>query len=313
MGLEMHQGLHGALLGRGLGRAVHGRRADLAAPGGAGRPGLGQLGPRRHRAHDRVRRDLAQVEPGTVLLRARVSLPPRGGHGVCRRPRGLPSGHRGQARARAGELPPGGEARRGRDGGGLASPASHAGTARRDQADPALAGRGWPCRSVGGGRPPVRARGPGHRPPPLAPHGGAVRLRDGRRRRVLLRHGAARRPRCRLAAPPLRADPARAGHLPAAPGLPLALRGAVVRPGASRHQAREHLPLPLRRGVRLREGAGFRNRGSSPRRGRARMRCTRGRTRSRARRRSSPRSRRWEPSWTGAPTSTRPAAWPTGS
>ncbi|MDQ3223401.1 MAG: hypothetical protein M3Q75_08035, partial [Gemmatimonadota bacterium] len=29
-------------------------------------------------------------------------------------------------RARAGELPPGGEAGRGRDGGGLASPASHA-------------------------------------------------------------------------------------------------------------------------------------------------------------------------------------------
>ena len=86
-----------------------------------------------------------------------------------------------------------------------------------------------------------------------------------------------------------------------------------LRPGASRHQAREHLRLPLRRGVRLREGAGFRNRGGSPWRRRRRTRCRRGRTRSRAHRRSLPRSRRWESSWTGAPTSTRPAAWPTGS
>ena len=46
-----------------------------------------------------------QVEPGAVLLRARVSLPARRVHGVCRRPRGLPSGHRGEARARAGQLP----------------------------------------------------------------------------------------------------------------------------------------------------------------------------------------------------------------
>src|SRR5438874_3555195 len=48
------------------------------------------------------------------------------------------------------------------------------------------------------------------------------------------RHGAARRPRCRLAAAALRANPARAGHLPAAPGVSLAVRGPVVRPGASR-------------------------------------------------------------------------------
>ena len=133
--------LPGALLGRRVGRAVHGRRADPAAPGGGGRPGLGQLGPRRHRAHDRVRRHLVPDRPGAVLLRARVPLPARGGHGLCRRPRGLPAGHRGQARARAGELPAGGEARRGRDGRGLASPASHAGTARRHQAHPALARR----------------------------------------------------------------------------------------------------------------------------------------------------------------------------
>jgi eukaryotic-like serine/threonine-protein kinase len=40
---------------------------------------------------------------------------------------------------------------------------------------------------------------------------------------------------------------------------------------------------------------------------------TLGRTRSVVRRRSLRRSRRWELVWTGAPTSTRPAAWPTGS
>ena len=59
---------------------------------------------------------------------------------------------------------------------------------------PSLAGDGA-RRRVGGGGPPVRARGPGHRPPPLAPHGGALRFRDRRRRRLLLRHGAARWPR----------------------------------------------------------------------------------------------------------------------
>ena len=48
----------GALLGRRLGRAVHGRRADLPASRAAGRPGIGQLGPRRHRTRDRVRRHL---------------------------------------------------------------------------------------------------------------------------------------------------------------------------------------------------------------------------------------------------------------
>ena len=49
------------------------------------------------------------------------------------------AGHRGQARARAGELPAGGEARRGRDGRGLARQASDAGEARGHQAHPAVA------------------------------------------------------------------------------------------------------------------------------------------------------------------------------
>ncbi len=208
---------------------------------------------------------LIAAGPGQVLLGARVSLPPRGGHGLCGGPRGLPAGHRGQARAGAGELPPGGEARRGGDGGGLASPTSHAGEARRHQAHPALLRRGRACRSVGRSSPPIRARSPGDRPPPLAPYRGALRFRRCGRRRLLLRHGAARRPRCRLAAPALRANPARAGHLPASPGLSLAVGGPVMRPGSSRHQTREHLPLPVRRGVRLREGAGFRHRARCPR------------------------------------------------
>src|SRR5882724_7770344 len=163
-----------------------------------GRSGFGQLGPRRRRAHDVVQCHLVQTRPGAVLLRARVPLPPRGGHGLCRCPCGLLPGHRGQARARAGELPSRGEARRGGDGGGLARSASHAGQACRHQAHPALLRPGWAGRSVGTSRPPIRARGPGDRPPPLTPYGGALRFRDGRRRRLLLRNGAARRPRCRL-------------------------------------------------------------------------------------------------------------------
>ena len=176
---------------------------------------------------------------------------------------------------------------------------------------PSLAGDGR-RRRVGGGDPALRARGAGDRPAPLAPHGGAVRLRRRRRRRLLLRHGAARRPRRRHAAPALRAHAARAGDLPAAPGLSFAVRGGVLRPGAPRHQAREHLPLPLRRGVRLREGAGFRHREGACTRPRRRTGCDRARTPSRARPRSSHPSRRWAPLWTGAPTSTPPAAWPTG-
>src|SRR6266699_1844829 len=131
----------------------------------------------------------------------------------------------------------------------LASPASHAGEACRHQAHPALVRRRRAYRSVGGSTPAIRARGPGDRPPPLTPYCGALRFRDRRRRRLLLCHGTAGRPRCRLATPALRANPARTGHLPASPGLSLAVRGPVMRPGSSRHQTREHLPLPVRRGV----------------------------------------------------------------
>src|SRR2546430_8795952 len=38
-----------------------------------------------------------------------------------------------------------------------------------------------------------------------------------------------------------------------------------MRSGSSRHQNREHLPVPVRQGVRLREGAGFWHREGRPR------------------------------------------------
>ena len=46
----------------------------------------------------------------------------------------------------------------------------------------------------------------------------------------------------------------------------LAVRGPVLRSGASRHQTREHLRLPVRGRVRLREGTGFRHCQGGPRR-----------------------------------------------
>jgi hypothetical protein len=79
-----------------------------------------------------------------------------------------------------------------------------------------------------------------------SPHRGAVRFRQGRGRRFLLCDGAAGRPGCRLTGSAFRADPARASHLPAAPGLSFAVGGPVMRPGSPRHQARQHFSLPLR-------------------------------------------------------------------
>ena len=67
-----------------------------------------------------------------------------------------------------------------RDGGGLASAASHAGQASRHQAHPTLVRRGYACRSVGRSSPAIRARGPGDRSPPLTSYGRALRFRDRR-------------------------------------------------------------------------------------------------------------------------------------
>ena len=178
-------------------------------------------------------------------------------------------------------------------------------------------------RAEGDGRPPavssdaspaVRARGAGDRAAALAPYGRAVRLRRGRGRRLLLRDGAARRTRRRSAGATVRTGAARARDLPAAPDLPFPLRSRVARAGAPRHQAREHLPLPLRRGVRLREGPGLRHReGDWRHRGSVGAGPHPRERASRARPRSSRRSRRWaKPTSTAGPTSMPPAAWPTG-
>ena len=115
-------------------------------------------------------------------------------------------------------------------------------------------------RRLRGGAAPLRARSAGHRQPSIAAHGRTVRLRRGRRRHLLLRDGAARRTRRRRAREAHRAGAGRARHPPAPPDLPLAVGGRVMRSRAPRHQAREHLSLPLRRGLRLREGPRFRHR-----------------------------------------------------
>ena len=115
----------------------------------------------------------------------------------------------------------------------------------------------------------VRAGGAGHREPPLAAHRGALRLRRGGRRRLLLRDGAARGARRRHAGPALRARSRRTAPIHMLRQICHSLSEArVARPRPSRHQAREHLPLPLRRGLRLREGAGFRHREGARRRAR---------------------------------------------
>ncbi len=117
-------------------------------------------------------------------------------------------------------------------------------------------------RDIGRDAAPVRARGAGHRQPALAAHRQSLRLRRRGGRRVLLRHGAARRTRRRDAGAPLRAAPAeRAIHL-ASPGLPFPSeaesRGLVhrdIKP-ANIFLCRYGEELRLREGAGLRPGEG---------------------------------------------------------
>ena len=162
--------------------------------------------------------------------------------------------------ARAGQLRADRAAGRGRHGRSVARPPPAAGARRGDQAGAAVdAGR----ERVGGARSaaPVRARGPGHGDAQLAAHHPAVRLRRGQRRQLLLRDGAAQRPRPRVARPRVRPAAARPRDVHAAAGLSLARRSARARAGASRREARQHLRVPhgprlrLRQGARLRPGA----------------------------------------------------------
>ena len=105
---------------------------------------------------------------------------------------------------------------------------------------------------------------------------------------------------------------ARAGGAPAPAGLPLAGRGARARADPSRRQARQHLSLPPRPRVRLRQGA--RLRAGEVRSGRIDPRHHQGLRGAHHRHAGLHGARRWRAAtrWTGGPTSTRSAAWATG-
>ena len=150
------------------------RRGD--GPGGdADRRRDGAAGPR----HDRR----------LLLLHAAVHRRDGGHPGIA----GHPSPGQGRlARPQAGELPPGEEARRRRNGRGLGSAARFAGPTRRHQAHPSRRPGAQIHRGARRRPPPVRSRGAEHRLHDVPPHGGAVRFRPHRRRDHLLRDGAPR-------------------------------------------------------------------------------------------------------------------------
>ena len=277
-------------------------------------PGVRQLGAGDRRARDRDRRDAFRPRPmqfffffvfpyllvvGMAYVGARVVY-------------GL--GTEVKRRARAGQLSAGRAARPGRHGRGLARAASPAGAARGDQADPAgarrTAERASRRRRGAGSSARRRPRAACARPTRSSSSTSASPTTARSTTSWSCSTASTSTRSCASFGP----VPAERGDLPPAPGVSLAVRSGVARPGPSRHQAREHLPLPLRRGVRLRQGAGLRHREGARRRARdaATDLTTRDNT-SRARPRSSRPSRRsGQPTSTAAPTSTPPAAWPTG-
>ena len=156
------------------------------------------------------------------------------------------------------ELSAGRTARDRRHGRSVARGASSAGARCGDQAGAAGgARRARRARSAGDAQ-AVRARGAGDRGLELAAHDPGLRLRHHAGRHVLLRDGAAHRPRPRVARPRIRPAAAEPRHLSPAPGVPLAGRCARARPRASRHQAGQHLCLPHGPRVRLHQGARLR-------------------------------------------------------
>jgi hypothetical protein len=229
-------------------------RSRHARPRPALQRRVGRLGPHRPRRHRRRRRADA---PCTRRRPAARSHRPRRDLLLDHRPHRAWPGTRTGTRRADRQLPAGRTARRGRDGRGLARRARLARPPGGDQADPARR-PGRRRRGSHDGGAAVRAGGAGHRAAPLPAHDHALRLRPDRRRCVLLRHGAARRDRPPGARRPLRPVAARARRARAAPGLPLAGRGARAGPCPSRRQAGQHLPLPAGHRGRLRQGPGLR-------------------------------------------------------
>ncbi len=104
----------------------------------------------------------------------------------------------------------------------------HAGPSGSDQAHPPFSPE--ERRRVGEPGAALRAGGAGHRPAPVSPHGGPVRLRHRGERGVLLRDGAAGRTRCGLPGAAVRSGAPGAGGIPDGAGLPLLVGGGVLRP-----------------------------------------------------------------------------------
>ncbi len=143
-----------------------------------------------------------------------------------------PGGRRGPA---ARPVSPPAAARRRGDGRGLPGRAPAPEAPLRREADPA----GRRDRPAGPGA--VRARGPPHRHALAPEHRRGLRLRPGRGRDLLLRHGVPAGPEPGRAGRAPRPAAAGAGGVPAAAGLRGAGRGARGGPDPPRHQAVEHL------------------------------------------------------------------------
>ena len=139
----------------------------------------------------------------------------------------------------------------------MARRASDARPERRDQAGAARNAR----RERRGGdeddTSAIRAGGPRDRGAQLAAHDRRVRLRHDRGGGVLLRHGAARRARPRIAGARVRTGSGGPNALPPAAGVSFARGCACARPRASRHQAGQHLCLSDGARLRFREGPRF--------------------------------------------------------
>ena len=159
--------------------------------------------------------------------------------------------------ARARQLPAGGTPWRRGYGRGLARATPAARPSGGHQAHPHL--RVGRCRRFGRCHSTLRARGAGDCGSLVAAYRSAVRLRRGRRRELLLRDGAAGRPGFGDARSTARSAAGRTRDLSDAAGMPLAVRSRGTRVGTSRHQAGQPLRVPVRRRIRLREGARFRN------------------------------------------------------